>query len=85
MGLEALVGKEPFIKPWMIAHADEHYALDITRARTLLGWEPTRTLRATLPKMIAALKTDPRSWYRENDLEAPARLPQAAPEVANAN
>jgi nucleoside-diphosphate-sugar epimerase len=36
----APVGEEPFIKPWMIDLADDHYALDISRARTLLGWEP---------------------------------------------
>lgn len=76
MSLESLVGKEPFIKPWMIDRADEHYALDITRARTLLGWEPKRTLRATLPTMIAALKADPLGWYRENELQAPSKLPK---------
>ena len=26
-----------FIQPWMIDLADDHYALDITRARKLLG------------------------------------------------
>lgn len=78
MGVESLVGKEPFIKPWMIARADEHYALDITRARTLLGWEPKRTLRATLPIMIDALKADPLGWYKENDLQLPSRLQKAA-------
>ena len=30
--------EEPFIKPWMIDLAYDHYALDITRARTLLDW-----------------------------------------------
>ena len=55
----------------MIDRANDHYALDITRARTLLGWEPTRSLRETIPKMIAALKADPVAWYRENDLEPP--------------
>jgi len=74
MGVEALVGKAPFIKPWMIDHADEHYALDITRARTLLEWQPKRTLRATLPTMLTALKADPLGWYRENELEAPSWL-----------
>lgn len=85
MGVEALVGKEPFIKPWMIDHADEHYALDITRARMLLGWEPKRTLRATLPKMIEALKADPLGWYRENDLEPPSSLQKTVKEVTHDN
>jgi nucleoside-diphosphate-sugar epimerase len=74
MEVEALVGREPFIRPWMIDRADEHYALDITRARTLLGWEPKRTLRETLPKMVAALKADPLGWYHENDLQPPGWL-----------
>ncbi len=72
--------EEPFIKPWMIDLADDHYALDITRARQSLSWEPRRNLRATLPAMVAALEAGPESWYRENKLEgAPASEEQAAP------
>ena len=70
--LGRLPGQGGFVKPWMIDRANDHYALDITRARTLLGWEPKRSLRQTLPKMIEALKADPSTWYRENDLELPA-------------
>lgn len=73
------LGEEPFIKPWMIDLADEHQELDITRARTLLGWEPEHRLRDTLPKMIAALKRDPAGWYRANKLEPPKRLEEAEP------
>ena len=29
-------GKAPFIKPFMVAMADDHYALDVRRARDLL-------------------------------------------------
>lgn len=60
---------DPFIKPWMIDRADDHYELDITRARTLLGWEPRHNLMATLPKMIAHLKANPEKWYEENSLK----------------
>ena len=67
-------GQDPFIKPWMINRANDHYALDITRARTLLGWEPRRSLRKTLPKMVAALNAEPYAWYREHGLEPPASL-----------
>ena len=59
---------DAFIKPWMIDLADDHYALDITRAKNLLDWEPTRSLRDTLPKMIDTLKADPQRWYHENKL-----------------
>ena len=61
--------EEPFIKPWMIDLADDHYALDISRARALLGWSPRRNLRAALPKMVTALKSDPKAFYRLNKLE----------------
>lgn len=72
--LDHVPGQEGFIKPWMIDRANDHYALDITRARTLLSWEPTRSLRETLPKMIEALKADPLRFYQENDLELPKEL-----------
>lgn len=68
---DVLPGEEPFIKPWMIDMADDHFALDIERARSVLGWQPRHSLRATLPKMIAALRADPRGWYRANRLTAP--------------
>ncbi len=71
-------GKDPFIKPWMIPRADDHYALDITRARTALNWKPIRSLRDTLPKMVAALQADPPGWYRANKLDPPPWLAETA-------
>jgi nucleoside-diphosphate-sugar epimerase len=68
----APIGEDPFIKPWMIDLADDHFALDISRAREVLGWTPARSLRETLPQMISALKTAPERWYRENKLEPPS-------------
>jgi len=68
------LSEEPFIKPWMIDLADDHYVLDINPAREELDWEPQHSLRTTLPKMVAALKADPLGWYRENRLEPPAWL-----------
>jgi nucleoside-diphosphate-sugar epimerase len=76
--MQKLPGADPFIKPWMIDRANDHYALDITRARTLLGWEPKRSLRGTIPKMIAALKADPIGWYRENELEPTSEMQERA-------
>jgi nucleoside-diphosphate-sugar epimerase len=67
-------GRERFIKPWMVELADDDYELDITRGRETLGWEPKRSLREALPKMVAALKADPPGWYRENKLEPPTWL-----------
>ncbi len=79
---EKLPGPDPFIRPWMIDRANDHYALDITRARSLLGWEPKRTLRETLPKMIDALKADRLAFYGENGLELPSSLRPQADEAA---
>jgi nucleoside-diphosphate-sugar epimerase len=64
-------GEDPFIKPWMISMADDHYALDTSRARLTLGWSPKRSLRRTLPVMVSALLGDPARWYKENQLEPP--------------
>jgi nucleoside-diphosphate-sugar epimerase len=66
--------EEPFIKPWMIDLADDHYALDIRRARTMLGWEPCHRLLDTLPRMVQALLTDPVAWYQRHQLETPADI-----------
>jgi nucleoside-diphosphate-sugar epimerase/uncharacterized membrane protein len=80
-----LPGPGQFIKPWMIDLADDHYALDVGRARKLLGWEPQNSLRETLPKMTAALKADPAGWYKENKLKANNPSPDRLtwPHVAN--
>ncbi|WP_447954265.1 vitamin K epoxide reductase family protein [Sphingopyxis chilensis] len=64
---EAL-GSDDFIQPWMIDSSNDHYILDIARARSLLGWEPKHNLRETLPTIVAALKRHPRAWYRNNKL-----------------
>lgn len=65
----ASIIKNSFIKPWMIDLADDHYALDVTRARHLLGWQLRHSLRESLPLMIAALKKDPAGWYRVHGLK----------------
>lgn len=72
---DIIPGEDPFIKPWMVDLADDHYALDISRARQVLGWKPKHSLRETLPKMVAALKRDPAKFYKQNKLgEPPARI-----------
>lgn len=57
-----------FIQPWMIDLADDHYDLDISKAKRVLGWTPKHHLVDTLPKMIADLKRDPVAWYKKNGL-----------------
>ncbi len=77
------LGEEPFIKPWMIDLADDHYALDVSRARKMLQWQPKDTLRASIPRMIAALKSDSVHWYRENHLDPPSWLEEMRSEREN--
>ncbi|MGE0724048.1 MAG: vitamin K epoxide reductase family protein [Alphaproteobacteria bacterium] len=64
-------GEAPFIRPFMVAMADDHYALDITSARTMLGWEPLHDLMTTLPAIVERLKADPLAWYEANDVTPP--------------
>ena len=80
--------KEPFIQPWMIDLADDHYELNVSRAADLLDWRPQRSLLSALPKMVAALQTNPLGWYRDHRLELPSwpRKAAAAPrEVPSAS
>jgi nucleoside-diphosphate-sugar epimerase len=65
---QGLIGN-PFIKPWMIDLADNHYELDISRAKKILGWSPKHNLESTLPKMIAELKANADAWYKANQLK----------------
>lgn len=78
----AAEGEETFIKPWMIDLADDHYPIDIARARQKLGWEPKHRLRDTLGEMVARLKRDPKRWYQINGLPTPEHL---QPETADLN
>ena len=72
------------IEPWMVDFADDNFELDITRARTILGWEPKHSLRDTLPKMTPSLLADPLTWYRENELKPPLWLRELTPSVEQA-
>lgn len=61
--------EKPFIRPWMIDLADDHYELDVSRAKRLLGWEPKHTLEKTLPVIIQNLQKNPAAWYKANQLK----------------
>ncbi len=75
-------GEKPFIRPFMVDMADDHYALDITRARAICSaGNRRRSIRATLPRIIQALKDDPLAWYRDNGITPPPWLESAAEEV----
>lgn len=70
-------GEKPFIRPFMVEMADDHYELDITWARELLEWEPKHFILDTLPRMIENLKTDPPGWYKANGITPPPWLEEA--------
>ena len=70
-------GKAPFIRPFMVAMADDHYALDTRRARSLLGWEPRHRLADELPALVAALRADPAAWYAANEVTPPGWIGKA--------
>ncbi|TIN10690.1 NAD-dependent epimerase/dehydratase family protein [Mesorhizobium sp.] len=71
------------IKPWMIENSDDHYEIDIARAKTLLGWAPKHNLLDTLPEMIRRLKQDPTDWYATNKLDPPV-VAASDPEIEQA-
>lgn len=70
-------GEAPFIKPFMVAMSDDHYALDTRRARDMLGWEPRHRLAEALPQIVATLKSDPAAWYAANHVSPPVWLTHA--------
>lgn len=75
-------GKPPFIRPFMVAMADDHYALDIRRAKLLLGWAPRHHLADELPLMVSNLKADPAAWYAANGVQAPGWISSVDTEQA---
>ncbi|GHA38735.1 hypothetical protein GCM10007989_38100 [Devosia pacifica] len=75
-----ILEEDDFIQPWMVDTSDDHYELDISRAKDLLGWRPRQRVDKTLPKMVEALKRDPVGWYHANGLNA-ARITEKAIEA----
>jgi len=71
---------DPFIRPWMVDIAADHYEVDCARARKLLGWKPKHSLRRTLPRMLKALVENPEAWCRTNKLN-PATVADKSPLV----
>ncbi len=63
--------EKPFIKPWMVDLADDHYAVDVSHIRDRVGWLPKRRLVDSLPQMVSALKTNPAKWYQDQGLSVP--------------
>jgi nucleoside-diphosphate-sugar epimerase len=60
--------KKTFIQAWMIDIADDHYELDISRAKKVLGWQPKHKVIDSIRNWIEQLKKEPLAWYDENKL-----------------
>jgi nucleoside-diphosphate-sugar epimerase len=73
-------GIEPFIKPFMVGLADDHYELDISRAKQLLDWYPRHKLRRSLPIVVGELRQDPVGWYKRNKIPLPVWM-EESPDV----
>ncbi|GAB3559909.1 hypothetical protein [Spirosoma fluminis] len=65
---------DPFIKPWMIDRADDHYELNIDKARQQLNWQPRYTLMIVLPTIIENVQAHPVVWHKENGPDLPEAL-----------
>ncbi len=76
-------GKPPFIRPFMVERAGDHYELNISRARDLLEWTPRHDIRDSLRHIVGALKEDPVAWYRAHDITPPTWLESAAQVTAD--
>ena len=64
-------GEKPFVRSFMIDLASDNYALDVSKAKKVLNWEPQHTIEGTVPKIIKTLKSDPEHWYEINGLTKP--------------
>lgn len=79
-------GRAPFVRPFMVQMADDHYALDVLAAERSLGWKPVHRLRDELPSMVEELRDDPQGWYERHNIPKPdwlaaAKAQHPAPDV----
>jgi UDP-glucose 4-epimerase len=70
---------KPFIQPWMIKLADEHYELDISKAKKIFSWSPKRKLENLIGKMCSDVLENPVSWYKENGLKMSKKIKKQNP------
>ncbi len=64
-------GEKPFIRPFMIDLASDHYELDCSRARDWLGWQPQHDIYDGLETLVENLLADPAQWYDDNGITQP--------------
>jgi len=79
------LGEKPFIKPFMIDLASDHYDLDISRAEEQLGWKSQHKIYDGLKKLVESLKADPPAWYNRNGIVRPDWMQTAEEKGENPN
>jgi len=73
-------GRAPFVRPFMVQMADDHYALDTGAAEKALGWKPAHRLRDELPGMVREMQDEPIAWYQRHGVAMPEWLDGAKDE-----
>lgn len=76
-------GEKPFIRPFMVDRAGDHYELDISRAREQLGWSPRHAIYDKLGTIVDNLKADPHGWYEANGITPPHWMAEAEEQGAD--
>lgn len=76
-------GEKPFIRPFMIDMANDHYELDVSRACEQLGWKPQHYIEDELEAMVDTLKADPHAWYEANGITPPDWMEEATERGSN--
>lgn len=76
-------GEKPFIRPFMIDMASDHYELDIRQAREDLDWQPKHSIYDTLESLINNLKVDASLWYAKNKIIPPDWVEEASRQGRN--
>ncbi len=63
-----VLGERPFERPWMVKYIDAVLAVDASRTRRRLDWQPRDrlALERRMPFMVEYRKTDPIEWHRRN-------------------
>ena len=63
-----LVGRPPFLRPWMLDYLGRRLETDPSRTRRELGWTatPRRFLLRRLPLLLEMARSDPWQWHRRN-------------------
>ncbi len=74
-------GERPFIKPFMVDLASDHYELNLSALKSRLDWRPKHRLLDELEALITNLKKNPLEWYRANGIHPPVWM-QDAPEAS---